>query len=196
MGDQRINPFGMGGEIEIRSGLLTQKQSISRQFCTSGWAIMPGRIRSHRMAERVHPGGIWAKSGTVRAGAAAAEGIVSVPLHVGRAANAVLKGRGSDVCTTRRPPGWRFARADQQTQQWFKISGDQLAPRDGYYDLRLTNEYWETYYIDSLLAAWPSIIRKTLRSTLTSAWRSSAPLKFYVTAKPKTIRQREGRYRA
>ena len=31
---------------------------------------------------------------------------------------------------------------------------DQLLPRDGYYDLRLTDEYWETYYIDhySLLA--------------------------------------------
>ena len=28
-GDQRINPFGIGGEIEIRSDLLTQKQIIS-----------------------------------------------------------------------------------------------------------------------------------------------------------------------
>ena len=27
-GDQRINSFGIGGEIEIRSGLLTQKQII------------------------------------------------------------------------------------------------------------------------------------------------------------------------
>ena len=28
-GDQRINPFGIGGEIEIRSDLLTQKQIIT-----------------------------------------------------------------------------------------------------------------------------------------------------------------------
>ena len=28
-GDQRINPFGVGGEIEIRSGLLVQMQPIS-----------------------------------------------------------------------------------------------------------------------------------------------------------------------
>ena len=27
-GDQRINPFGIGGEIEIRSALLLQKQPI------------------------------------------------------------------------------------------------------------------------------------------------------------------------
>src|SRR5262249_16191046 len=29
MGDQRINPFGIGGEMEIRSGLLTEKQIIT-----------------------------------------------------------------------------------------------------------------------------------------------------------------------
>jgi hypothetical protein len=41
-----------------------------------------------------------------------------------------------------------------QTQEWFKISGDRLAERDGYYDLRVTAELWETFYIDhySLLA--------------------------------------------
>jgi hypothetical protein len=34
------------------------------------------------------------------------------------------------------------------TGEWFKISGDELIPRDGYYDLRITAEYWETYYMD------------------------------------------------
>jgi hypothetical protein len=29
VGDQRINPFGIGGEIEVRSGLLVQKQPIT-----------------------------------------------------------------------------------------------------------------------------------------------------------------------
>jgi hypothetical protein len=29
VGDQRINPFGVGGEVEIRSGLLVQKQPIT-----------------------------------------------------------------------------------------------------------------------------------------------------------------------
>ena len=29
VGDQRINPFGVGGEMEIRSGLLVQKQPIT-----------------------------------------------------------------------------------------------------------------------------------------------------------------------
>src|SRR5207253_918680 len=29
LGDQRVNPFGVGGEIEIRSGLFVQKQPIT-----------------------------------------------------------------------------------------------------------------------------------------------------------------------
>ena len=36
------------------------------------------------------------------------------------------------------------------TEEWYKIGGDQLAPHDGYYDLRITGELWETYYYDYL----------------------------------------------
>jgi hypothetical protein len=35
-----------------------------------------------------------------------------------------------------------------QTEEWFKIPGEALKPRDGFYDLRITGELWETYYID------------------------------------------------
>ena len=31
-----------------------------------------------------------------------------------------------------------------------RFGGDQLVPRDGYYDLRITAELWETYYYDYL----------------------------------------------
>jgi hypothetical protein len=36
----------------------------------------------------------------------------------------------------------------QQTEEWVKIRGDQLLPRGGFYDLRITAELWETYYLD------------------------------------------------
>ena len=36
------------------------------------------------------------------------------------------------------------------TEEWYKIGHDQLAPHDGYYDLRITGELWETYYYDYL----------------------------------------------
>src|SRR5258708_27308316 len=36
------------------------------------------------------------------------------------------------------------------TEEWFKIGRDQLAPHDGFYDLRFTAELWEVYYYDYL----------------------------------------------
>ena len=36
------------------------------------------------------------------------------------------------------------------TEEWYKIGRDQLVPHDGYYDLRITAELWETYYYDHL----------------------------------------------
>ena len=34
------------------------------------------------------------------------------------------------------------------TEDWVKLRGDQLAPRDGAYDLRITAELWETHFFD------------------------------------------------
>ena len=31
----------------------------------------------------------------------------------------------------------------EATEEWYKISHDQLVPRDGYYDLRITAQLWE-----------------------------------------------------
>ncbi|MDX1639909.1 MAG: hypothetical protein R3281_18255, partial [Balneolaceae bacterium] len=31
---------------------------------------------------------------------------------------------------------------------WIKIDGDQLVPKDGYYDVRITAELWETHFFD------------------------------------------------
>ncbi|MGA2135813.1 MAG: hypothetical protein ABSH50_26275, partial [Bryobacteraceae bacterium] len=75
----------------------------------------------------------------------------------------------------------------QQTQQWFKIAGDELVPRDGYYDLRLTDEYWETYYIDyySLL-----VVDHPQESHIYVDERVAdppAPLKLYVTGEPRSF---------
>jgi hypothetical protein len=71
-----------------------------------------------------------------------------------------------------------------QTQQWFKISGDELVPKDGYYDLRLTNEYWETHYTDfySLMVVdHPPGSHVFVDERV--AW-PPAPLKVHVTEEP------------
>jgi hypothetical protein len=38
----------------------------------------------------------------------------------------------------------------EATEEWYKIGRDQLVERNGYYDLRITAELWETYYYDHL----------------------------------------------
>ena len=52
----------------------------------------------------------------------------------------------------RSPLGLRINAQDTagvaQTEDWVKIRGDQLAPRDGSYDVRITAELWETHYWD------------------------------------------------
>ena len=76
----------------------------------------------------------------------------------------------------RSPLGLRInaqATADvQMTEDWVRIRGDQLAPRNGEYDLRITAELWETHFFDlvSLLVVdHPdddgSLRRRTLRGS-------------------------------
>ncbi len=38
----------------------------------------------------------------------------------------------------------------EATEEWYKIGRDELKPRDGFYDLRVTGELWESYYYDHL----------------------------------------------
>ena len=185
MGDQRINPFGIGGEIEIRSELLTQKQMIASPVLHFGLGDHPG-IEFARI--------VW-PNGLIQA---------EFALKPDQSVLAQQRLKGScpflftwdgqsmrflkDVGPTSAPLGAHIdgeaLEKIHQTQQWFKIDGRQLAPRDGYYDLRLTNEYWETYYIDhySLLAVdhpQNAFVYVDERVAV-----PPAPLKFYVTAEP------------
>ncbi len=56
VGDQRINPFGVGGEMEIRSGLLVQKAG-DHWSTDSLWSGRADELRRHqdRMAQRHCP---------------------------------------------------------------------------------------------------------------------------------------------
>ena len=54
----------------------------------------------------------------------------------------------------RSPLGLRINAQDTagitQTEDWVKIRADQLTPKDGLYDIRITGELWETHFIDHL----------------------------------------------
>jgi Tfp pilus assembly protein PilF len=148
-GDQRINSFGIGGEIEIRSGLLTQKQIISSPVLHFGL----GDRRGAEFARIEWPNGLIQTEFDLKANETLlAEQRLkgSCPLLFawnGHSIQFVKDVAPMSGALGAHDASGRFA-AISQTREWFKIASDQLQSRDGLYDLRLTNEYSETYYID------------------------------------------------
>ena len=147
-GDGRINSFGLGGEVEVRAGLLVQKQVIAGPILHFGL----GDQAKSDVARIVWP------NGTVQAefDAKADQDVVaeqrlkgSCPFLFAFDGTAV---RFVTDFIWRSPLGLRINAQDTagagQTEDWVKIRGDQLAPRDGSYDVRITAELWETHYWD------------------------------------------------
>jgi Tfp pilus assembly protein PilF len=154
-GDQRINSFGIGGEIEIRSGLLTQKQIVSAPVLHFGL----GENLQTDVARIVWPNGSVQAEFELQA-----DQSVLAAQRLKGSCPMLFAWDGKQLSYVKDTAPWSpalglrinaQATADvYQTEEWFKIRGDQLKPRDGFYDLRVTAELWEVYYIDhySLLA--------------------------------------------
>jgi tetratricopeptide (TPR) repeat protein len=148
-GDQRINSFGLGGEIEVRAGLLTQKQIITSPVLHFGL----GNAQEASLLRIVWPNG-WIQAEFEQ------------ELNTAVLAAQRLKGScpslfawdGKRMSFVKDSAPWSSvlglhnsdpaAASVLQTEEWYKIAGHQLVPRDGYYDIRITAELWETYYID------------------------------------------------
>ena len=147
-GDQRINSFGVGGEIEIRSGLLTQKQILTGQPVHFGLGTRTGID----VARIVWPNGIMQADFDRKAD----ESVVAEQRLKGSCPWVfTYDGTGMQFVTDflwRSPLGLRINAVDTagvtQTEDWVKIRGDQLAARNGAYDIRITAELWETHFID------------------------------------------------
>ena len=151
VGDQRINPFGIGGEIEIRSGLLVQKQPID------GPAVHFG-LGNQTTAEVVRV--VW-PNGTVRAefGVAADQEVVTEQ-RLKASCPFLFAWNGKQMEFVKDAVPWGSAIGLRintlgtakiaTTGEWYKIGRDQLVPHDGYYDLRISAELWEVYYYDRI----------------------------------------------
>jgi cytochrome c-type biogenesis protein CcmH/NrfG len=149
-GDDRINSFAIGGTIEVRSGTLVQTQPIS------------GPVVHFGLGERQHPDLVrivWPNGAfqiefdqEVDAQVIAEQRLkTSCPFLFtwdGRQMTFVADFMWST------PLGMYINGQDKggflQTQDWVKIRGDQLVPRDGYYDVRVLANLWETHYLDHL----------------------------------------------
>jgi hypothetical protein len=151
VGDQRINPFGVGGEIEIRAGMQVQKQPITGPLLHFGL----GEQASVDVIRVVWPNGAVRADFDLKAD----QEIVTEQRLKGScpflfAYNGKQMEFVKDAVPWSSAIGLRIntlgtARVEA-TEEWYKIGRDQLVPRDGYYDLRITAELWETYYYDHL----------------------------------------------
>ncbi len=150
-GDQRINSFGIGGEIEIRSALLTQKLPITGPQLHFGL----GEHTSSDVARIIWP------NGSVRAEfALKADQQVLTEQRLKGSCPFLFAWNGKQMSFVKDSVPWGSAiglrinslgtASIAATQEWYKIRGDQLVPRNGFYDLRITGELWETYYYDYL----------------------------------------------
>ena len=150
-GDQRINPFGVGGDIEIRSGLLLQKQPINGPMLHFGL----GDRQTVDVARIVWP------NGTIRAefNLKSNQQIVTEQRLKG-SCPFLFAWNGTRMDFVKDSVPWGSAiglrinslgtAKISATEEWYKIPGDALQPHGGYYDLRVTGELWESYYYDSL----------------------------------------------
>jgi tetratricopeptide (TPR) repeat protein len=150
-GDQRINPFGVGGEIEIRSGLLVQKQPINGPQLHFG-------LGNQTSAEVVRV--VW-PNGTVRAefGVQADQEVVTEQ-RLKASCPFLFAWNGKRMEFVKDAVPWGSAIGLRintlgsakiaATGEWYRIGRDQLVPHDGYYDLRITAELWEVYYYDRI----------------------------------------------
>jgi tetratricopeptide (TPR) repeat protein len=150
-GDQRINPFGVGGEVEIRAGLLLQKQLIVGPQVHFGL----GEQTSTDVVRVFWP------NGSVRAEFAVnADQEISTEQRLKGSCPFFFTFNGTEMVFPKDGVPWSSAiglrintlgSADiVATEEWYKIRGDQLVAHDGYYDLRITAEMWEVYYYDYL----------------------------------------------
>jgi Tfp pilus assembly protein PilF len=150
-GDQRINSFGIGGEIEVRAGLLLQKQPINSPELHFGL----GEQKQADVARILWP------NGSVRAefNLKADQQVVTEQRLKG-SCPFLFAWDGHKMSFVKDSVPWGSAIGLRinalgsakiaATEEWYKIGRDQLVARDGFYDLRITGELWETYYYDSM----------------------------------------------
>ncbi|HKG97562.1 MAG TPA: CRTAC1 family protein, partial [Pyrinomonadaceae bacterium] len=143
VGDQRINPFGVGGEMEIRSGLLVQKQPITGPMLHFGL----GEQTSADVIRVTWP------NGTVRADfEVKADQDVVTEQRLKGSCPFLFAYNGKQMEFVKDAVPWGSAiglrintlgtASVAATEEWYKIGREQLVPRDGYYDLRITAELW------------------------------------------------------
>ena len=142
-----INSFCIGGEAEIRSGLLYQKQPITMPQLHFGL----GTYAQVDAARIVWPTGNAQGEFNQKAGNVVAQ------QRLGGSCPFLYTWDGTKMvfvtdCIWRSPLGLKInaqvTAGTTQTEDWVKVRGDQLQAKDGFYNLSITAELRETHYFD------------------------------------------------
>jgi hypothetical protein len=154
LGDQRINSFGIGGMVEVRTGLHVQRVPIASPLVHVGLGE----------AARAEVARVFWPNGTIQSEfGLAADTTIAATQRLKGSCPWLFAWNGREMTFVtdliwRSPLGLRInaqATADVQTTEvWVKVRGDQLVARDGVYDLRVTAELWETHFFDRVALAY------------------------------------------
>lgn len=151
-GDGRMNCFGQGGEIELRSGTLVQKQLIHPPWVHFGLGeqsgvdlariVWPHGIPQWEFEDRLHADRIIAADQRLPG---SCPFLFTFDGKEMRFAGDFMWGTPLGMYVNgHNPAGF------PQTTEWLKIPGEQLVPREGYYDVRVHANLWETDFFDQL----------------------------------------------
>ncbi len=149
-GDQRVNTFGIGGEMEIRTGLLAQKQLINSPQVHFG-------LGENESADVLRV--VWGNGYVQAEFDLKADQTIAAEQRLKGSCPHLFTWNGSEFVMVKDAPPWSPALGLKinaqdtygvlQTEEWFKIPGENLKPKDGFYELRITGEYWESFYLDN-----------------------------------------------
>ena len=141
-GDQRINSFGLGGEIEIRTGMLTEKEIIDAPVVHFGL----GEHGGTDVARILWPNGLLQVEFELKAD----QDVLAAQRLKGSCPSLFAwDGHRMSFVKDSAPLATGLGEEIPRTEEWYKLPGSQIQPHDGYYDLRVTDELWESYYVDS-----------------------------------------------
>jgi hypothetical protein len=147
---ERMNSFAIGSEAEIRAGLLIQKQLVTAPVLHFGLGEQP-RASVTRF--------VWTTGEAQNEFNKASDQAFTVLQRLNSSCPFLFTWDGHAMCFVTdfmwsTPLGLHIngqANANfSRTEEWVKIRGDQLRPRDGKYNVRVTADLWETHFFDHL----------------------------------------------
>ena len=149
-GDKRNNTYGVGGEIGLRAGLLYENQLVAGPVTHFG-------LGEYKKADAIRI--LWPNGSPQGEFELKADQLAEAPERLKGSCPWLFAddGTGMKFVTDfiwRSPLGLRINAQDTagvvQTRDWVKIRDDQLKARDGFYNLRITADLWETHFFDQV----------------------------------------------